>query len=85
MLEPIHLLVYRPVHLLIAVTDAHRQDAAEEIQILVAVGIPNVLVFRSGQHKRLAEVVENRREQAFLVGQNDFLLGHTAIIAHPNF
>jgi hypothetical protein len=75
-LELVHLRVNRLVHLFVAVTDAHGQDAAEEVQVLVAVGIPDELVFGSGQHQRLAEVVENSREQTLLVGQNDFFLGH---------
>ena len=62
MLQLIHLRVNRRVHPVIAVADAHRQDAAEEIQILVAVRIPDELVLGPRDHQRLADSSGTPRE-----------------------
>ena len=72
----IDLLMYRLIYFLVAVTDAHGEDAAEEIQVLVAVGVPNELVLCAGQHQRIFVVVEYCGEQILLVGKNDFVFGH---------
>ncbi len=44
-LQLVDLRVNLGVHLVVAMADADGDDAAEEIQILVAVGIPDVLIF----------------------------------------
>ena len=66
------LFVDRPRYFFIAVADADRHDATEEIQILVAVGVPDELVLGFGHHQRFRKVVENAREDVFLVRENDF-------------
>ena len=76
MLQLIHLRVHRRVHPVVAVADADRQNAAEEIQVLVAVGVPDELILGAREHQRFAIVVEHRRKQAFLIRQNDFVFGH---------
>ncbi len=65
------------VHLIVAVADAHRDDAAEEIQILIAIGVPDVLVFGPRHYQRLFVVMKNRGEQEFFVGEYDFVFGHS--------
>src|SRR5262245_36384156 len=68
--------MHRFVHFLIAVSDADRKNPSEEVQVLIAVGVPDKLVLRASQHQRLAEVMKNSREQALLLRQKDLLLGH---------
>src|SRR4051794_31857518 len=46
MLQLIHLSMNLCVDLLIAMANAHRDNTAEEVQILVAVDIPYVLILR---------------------------------------
>ena len=75
-LQRVELAVHLGVHLVVAVPHAHRDDAAEEIQVLVAVGVPHVLVLGARHHQRLLVVMEDRGEQEFLVGENDFVFGH---------
>jgi hypothetical protein len=43
-------------------------DAAEEIQVLVIVGVIDELVFGALHHQRRIEVVEYRRKQVFPIG-----------------
>ena len=45
-LQRIELLMHLGIHLIVAVADADGDDSAEEIQVLVAVGIPDILIFR---------------------------------------
>ena len=72
MLQRVDLLFHLLVDRIIAVADADRHDATEEIQILVAVGVPDELVLGFGHHQRFRKVVENAREDVFLVRENDF-------------
>jgi hypothetical protein len=58
-LEAVHLLVHARVHALVAVADADGDDAAEEIQVAVAVGVPHVLVLGAIDDERLRVVVED--------------------------
>jgi hypothetical protein len=75
-LQLVDLRVHLLVHGFVAVTHAHRYDAAEEIEILVPVRVPNVLVFGARDNERVFEVIENRGEKKLLPGQNDFLFRH---------
>ena len=75
-LQRIHLRVELRVDAVVAVADADRHDAAEEIEILVAVGVPDVLVLGARDHQRLLVIVKDRGKQKLPIGQDDFVLGH---------
>ena len=47
------------VDLVVAVADADGHDAAEEIQILVAVGVPDILVLGARDDQRLLVEMED--------------------------
>ena len=49
---------------------------AEEVQVLVPVGVPNVLVLRPHEHQRLAVVVKHGGEDVLTVRQQNLVLGH---------
>ena len=51
----------------------NREDAAEKIQILVPVEIPDVLHLAAIGHQRLFKVVGDRGPQEFFVFGDDFL------------
>ena len=74
--ELVDLLVDAGVHLVVAVADADRDNAAKEIEVLIAIRIPDVLVLGMVNHQRLLEVVKNGREEKLLVRENDFFFGH---------
>src|SRR5687767_6837717 len=76
MLERIELLVDFRVDCLIAVADAHGDNAPEEIEVLVSIGIPNILVLGARNHQRLLIKVEDAREQEFLIRENNFGFCH---------
>ena len=63
-------------HLIVAMAHADGENAAEEVQILVAVRVPDELIFGMIQNQRLLEVMEDGREQKILIGENDFFFGH---------
>ena len=63
------------VHLVVAVADADGDDAAEEIEVLVAVGVPDVLILGARDDQRFLEVMEDGGEEEFLVGEDDFFFG----------
>ena len=71
-LQRVHLPMDLRVDLIVAVADANRNDAAEEIEVLVAVRVPDILILGARDDERLVEVVEDRGEEEFLVGQDDF-------------
>jgi len=81
-LEFVDLRVNRLVHFLVAMTDAHGKNSAEEVQILVAVGVPHILVLGACQHQRLLKVVEDGWEQALLTRQDDFVFSHVVLRCH---
>ena len=64
------------VNFIVAVANADGEDAAEEIEVLVAVGIPDELVFGAFDDERVFEVMEDRGEEEFFLGEDDFLFGH---------
>lgn len=76
MLQRVDLFVQFPVYFVIAVPDAHRDDATEEIQILISVGVPNVLILCVRNDKRFFEVVKNGREKEIPAGEDDIVFGH---------
>ncbi len=75
-LQAIDLRVQLPVHVLIAVADADGDDAAEEIQILIAVGVPDVLILGPRNNERFLVVVEDGRKEVVAVRENDLFFGH---------
>ena len=77
-LQRVDLLVDLGVDLVVAVADADGDDAAEEIEVLVAVGVPDILIFGARDDQRLLEVMKDRGEQEFFVGENDFFFGQVA-------
>ena len=60
----------------VAVADADGDDAAEEIEVLVAIGVPDVLIFGMRDDQRFLEVMEDRREEEFFLREKDFLFRH---------
>ena len=64
------------IDFIVTVTDADGEDAAEEIKILVAVGIPDELVFGAFDDEWVFEIVKDRGEQKFFLRENDFLFIH---------
>ena len=66
-------LVDLGVHLLVAVADADGDDAAEEVEVLVAVGVPDILILGAGDDQGLLEEMEDGGEEEFLVGKDHFL------------
>ncbi len=73
MLQRVDLTMDCSVHLIVAVADADGDDAAEEIEVLVAVSVPHVLVLGAGDDQGLLEKMENGGEEEFLVGEDHFL------------
>ncbi len=76
MLQLVDLLMHLLIHRFIAMADADGHDAAEEIEVLIPVDVPDVLIFRLGHHQRLFEIVKNAGKQMLLIRENDFLFGH---------
>ena len=64
------------VDLIVAMADADSEDATEEIEILVAIGIPDKLVFGAFDDERVFEIVKDRGEEEFFLGEDDFLFSH---------
>ncbi len=60
----------------VAMANADGENAAEEIEILVAVGIPDELVFGAFDDERLFEIVKDRGEEEFFLREDDFLFSH---------
>jgi hypothetical protein len=75
-LQRIQLLVNFCVDLVVAMAHAHRHDAAQEIQVLIAIRIPEVLILGARNHQRLLIEVEDRGKQKLLIGKNNFVFGH---------
>ncbi len=76
MLQTIDLRVQLAIHLFIAMPDADRDDAAEKIEVLIAVGIPNVLIFGVGDDQRVLVVMEDGRKKMVAIGEEDLFFGH---------
>src|SRR5262249_40627581 len=61
--EHAHLLAHGRRHVLLAVTQAHGQDAAEEIQVLASVGVPEPRALAAHERNRLLVVVRGRERE----------------------
>ena len=77
-LQSVDLLVNPGIHFLVAMSDANGENAAEKVQILVAVSVVNILVFGARNHQRFLVVVEDGGEQKFLVCEKDLFFCHNA-------
>jgi len=77
-LQPVDLRVHFAGDLWVAVTHGDGQDAAEEIEILVAFHVPEVLHFAAVGHQRLLEVVGHRGPKVFLVFGDGFFAARAA-------
>ncbi len=75
-LQFVQLLFNFGVDFIVTVAHADGEDAAEKIKILVAVRIPNELVFGAFDDERVFEVVKDGRKQEFFLRENNFLFGH---------
>ena len=61
-LQLVDLLVNLSIHRLVAMADADGDDAAEEIQILIAVGVPDELILGVRDDQRLLDSSGRRWE-----------------------
>jgi hypothetical protein len=75
-LEPVDLLVDGRVHAIVAMAHADGKNAAEEIEILVAIGVIHELVFGARDHQRLLVVMEDRRKKELLAREDNFVFSH---------
>ncbi len=66
-LQAIHLGMHLAIYVVIAVADANGDDAPEEIQILIPVRIPHILIFGVRNHQWFLVVVEDGREKIVAV------------------
>ena len=80
MLQLIELFVNFAVHLVVTMSDAHRNDPAEKIQILFAVGIPKILILGARDHQRRLEIMKNRGEQKLALRKQDLVFRHNPTI-----
>jgi hypothetical protein len=55
------------------VAHADGDDAAEKVQVLIAVGVPNVLVLGVGDDQRLLVVMKDARKQVLALSEKDLL------------
>jgi hypothetical protein len=56
--------------------DADGHDTAEEIQVLIPIGVPNVLILGARNDERLFIIVENGRKEVVPIRENDLFFGH---------
>jgi hypothetical protein len=75
-LHLVGLFVDRGSHLFVAMADADRKNPAEKVQILIAVGVVNVLILGVIDNQRLVIVGRHAREQVLLLLLDDFFLVH---------
>ena len=78
-LEPSGLLLDRAGDFVVAVPDADSDDAAEEIEILLAVKIVNVTAFRVVDDQRLVIVVGDAGKKVLPVLIKNFLFFHRGL------
>ena len=62
MLQLGHLLGDFLIHCFVAMAHADGDDAAEEIQVLIAVGVPNELIFGAFDDQGFLEIMEHAGE-----------------------
>ena len=75
-LQAIHLGMHLAIDVVIAMANADGDDAAEEIQVLISVRIPNVLILGVRNHERFLVVMEYRRKKIVAIREDDLFFGH---------
>jgi hypothetical protein len=75
-MQAVDLLVNLGADEVVEVSYADRDNAAEEVEILSAVGIPNVLILGPLNDQGFFVVVKDGGEQELLTGQKDFVTCH---------
>ena len=81
-LQGINLLVDLGVDLVVAMAHAHGDDPAEEVQVLIAVGVPDILILGARDDQRLLIVMKDGGEEEFLISENDFVFSHGLYLDH---
>jgi hypothetical protein len=81
--QPVDLFVDLAANVGIQVADADGDDAAEEIEKLAAIGVPDVVVLRVVDDKRFAEEVEEGGKEELLAGQDELVAGPPDIVDEP--
>lgn len=79
--EGVDLAVDTSVDLVVAVADGNGDDAAEEVEVLAAFGVPHVLVLGAGEGEGLAVEVEDGGKQILAAREQDLVLVHTGMVA----
>ena len=79
-LELVHLRVNRPVDLLIAVPDAHRQDAAEKVEVPSPLAVPKILGLGMIGDQRFGVIVDDAGEDILLVFSQDLVAIHRHLV-----
>ncbi len=70
--DRIDLIDPRLVHARLGMPDAHRQHAAEAVEIFVALVVPDIFAFTFNERERLLVVGGNGREKKFFVLADGF-------------
>ena len=76
MLDLVNLRLDFVRHLGVRVAHADRHDAAQKVEKLLALGVPNVLALGMVDHHRVLEVGGDTVEKVFLLFANDFVVSH---------
>ena len=71
-----HLILDPPHEIGVRVPDAEREDAAEEVEVLAAVGVLHARPLRLGDHDGLGVVVGDAGEEELFVLRPDRLSIH---------
>ena len=87
MMQTVHLLVYGGIDTVVQMTNADSDDAAEKVEVLLAIRVPNVLILGSLDDEGAVKEVEHRREQVLLPGEDQFVAvvairRHTCIVPY---
>ncbi len=77
-LQPVDLRGHFAGNLRVAVAHGNSQDAAKEIEIFVALHVPQVLHLAAVSYQRLLEIIGHRRPQIFFVLGDGFFAARTA-------
>src|SRR6266852_2150187 len=64
------------IHFVVAMADADGDNAAEEIEILIPVCIPDVLVLAARNHQRVFVVMKNGRIKVVSMSEQNLFFGH---------
>ena len=59
---------------------ADRHDAAQEVEVLLALGVPNKLALGVVNHHRVLEIRGDTIEKKFLFLGDDFISGHGVLL-----